>query len=94
MTEIIERLDKLENLIATTQKQVLNIDEVSTLTGLSKSSIYKFSHKGTIPFYKQAKHLYFDRLEIERWLKEHRGYNVAEADREASTSVKMKGGVQ
>ncbi|MEE4196572.1 MAG: helix-turn-helix domain-containing protein [Bacteroidales bacterium] len=69
------RLKSIEELLHLSKK-VLNIDEVCKLTGLSKSSIYRCTHKGTIPFYKQAKHLFFDKLEIESWLKENRGYNV------------------
>lgn len=68
-----ERLKNIESLL-TVQKNVLNLDEVSQLTGLSKSHIYKLTcgvNGKTIPFYKQSKHLFFDRVEIENWLKEN-----------------------
>ncbi len=83
-----ERLNNIENLLSLSKK-VLNIDEVSKLTGLSKSTIYKFTHFGSIPFYKQAKHLYFDREEIENWLKANRGFNADEISKAASTYVNM-----
>lgn len=87
-----ERLTNIENLL-TTSKNVLNINEVSILTGLSKSSIYKFTHTGRIPFYKQAKHLYFNRQEIEAWLTSHPGYNADETQQASSTYVTLnKGG--
>ena len=82
-----ERLKNIENLLSLS-KTVLNIDEVSKLTGLSKSTIYKFTHQGKIPHYKQAKHLYFDRVEIEEnWLKANRGYNSDEIEKQASSYV-------
>jgi excisionase family DNA binding protein len=68
------RLKKIETLLSLS-KSILNIEELCAFTGLSKSTIYKFTHAGTIPHYKQAKHLWFDKAEIESWLKEHRGFN-------------------
>ncbi len=87
MEVLIHKIERLENLIRTTQKEVLNIHEVCDLTGLSKSTIYKLTMSGSIPHYKQAKHLYFDRVEVIEWLKSNRGYN----SEEAIQSVKMKG---
>ena len=84
-----ERLKNIENLLSLS-KTVLNIDEVSKLTGLSKSTVYKFTCYGTIPHYKQAKHLFFDRLEIEAWLKENRGFNANEIKTGAKNSLNIK----
>ena len=86
-----ERLSNIENLLSF-QKIVLNINEVSKLTGLSKSTIYKMTCSGMIPHYKKAKHLYFDRIEIENWLKSNRIKTSDEIDREASTYVTLKKG--
>ena len=68
---ISEKLDRLQEQLSeiqTKDQRVLNIKQVAELTGLSKSTIYKFTHTKKIPHYKQAKHLYFDRQEIEDWL--------------------------
>jgi len=94
MVQLEQKLQRLENLIVCTQKTVLSINDVCTLTGLSKSTIYKLTMSGKIPFYKQAKHLFFDRLEIEQWLKSNRGYNVAEINANASSSLNLKNGGQ
>jgi excisionase family DNA binding protein len=90
-----ERLKNIESLLSL-QKNVLNLDEVCTLTGLSKSHIYKLTHWLKIPFYKQAKHLFFDRAEIENWLKENRFKPSDELAKEAATYVTLnrKGGVK
>lgn len=90
MIEIEKRFERLENLVLCTQKKILTIDEVCTLTGLSKSTIYKLTMSGKIPHYKQAKHLYFDRSEIEDWLKENRGFNISEIDEKSSTYLAIK----
>ncbi len=92
MIEIEKRFDRLENLVLCTQKKVLTIDEVCALTALSKSTIYKLTMSGKIPHYKQAKHLYFDRIEIEDWLKENRGFNVSEINKKSSTYLALEGG--
>jgi excisionase family DNA binding protein len=89
-----ERLKKIESLLSVS-KAVLNIDEVSQLIGLSKSTIYKNTMNGTIPHFKQCKHLYFDRVEIENWLKSNRGLNIDEIELEASSSLSInRGGVK
>jgi excisionase family DNA binding protein len=83
-----ERLANIESLL-TLSKTVLNLTEVCALTGLSKSHIYKLTCLGKIPFYKQAKHLYFDKSEIEAWLKANRYKPADELEKEATTYVTM-----
>lgn len=89
MVELLEKFERLENLVLSTQKTVLNINEVCTFTGLSKSTIYKLTMQGgkSIPHYKQSKHLFFDRVEVENWLKEHRGYDADIEDAKADQCI-------
>jgi len=93
LLEINEKLQKIESLL-TVSKIVLNIDEVVQLTSLSKSTIYKLTSAGGIPHFKQAKHLYFDRKEIESWLKSNRIKTTDEISKEASSFIILnkKGG--
>lgn len=83
-----ERLKKIENLL-TLSKTVLNLSEVCELTGLSKSHLYKLTCWGRIPFYKQAKHLFFDRAEVENWLKSNRFKTSNEIEVEANSFVTL-----
>lgn len=76
--------------ISLSTKEVLNIKELVEYVGLSTSTIYKFTSAGHIPHFKKAKHLYFNRIEIEKWLQEKKGYNVAEINKEAPKSLKIK----
>lgn len=87
--EINERLDVIENLLRS-QKAVFNFDDVSKFTGLSKSHLYKLTSKGKIPHYKpNGKYIFFDRLEIEKWLLSNRIKTIDEIDAEASTYVTL-----
>lgn len=90
-----ERLKNIESLLSL-KKNVLNLDEVCTLTGLSKSHIYKLTCYQKIPFYKQSKHCFFDRAEIENWLRENRFKPSDELQKEAATFVTLnrKGGAK
>ena len=88
--KIDERLNNIESLLSIT-KTVLNINEVARLTGLSKSTIYKLTCSGGIPQDKQSKHLYFDRLEIESWLKSNRIKTKGEIEQEALSYTIKKG---
>lgn len=90
-----ERLKNIESLLIT-QKTVLNIDEVCNLTGLSKSHVYKLTMNSEIPHYKKAKHLYFDRVEVETWLKSNKvkTKTVIEAEAINYTTLNRKRGVK
>ena len=97
MVEVLEKLrnqDKrlinIENLL-TASKTILNIDEAANFTSLSKSTIYKKTCTGSIPHYKKAKHLFFDRLELESWLKSNRIKTKEEIEEEALSYTIKKG---
>lgn len=90
-----ELLEKIEGHLST-PKTVLNLDDVCKLTSLSKSHIYKLTMASKIPHYKQSKHLYFDRLEIEAWLKQNRIKTAEEIDQKGASYVTLgkKGGAR
>ena len=67
-----KKIEKLEKLASITLKDVLNIKEVALYTGISMSALYKCTMNGTIPHYKQSKHLFFDKAEIIEWLKSNK----------------------
>ncbi|PCH67849.1 MAG: DNA-binding protein [Bacteroidetes bacterium] len=86
---IDERLQNIESLLLS-QKTVLNFDEVAIYTGLSKSYLYKLSSTGGIPCYKpRAKQLYFDKVEIDKWLLRNRIKTNDEIEIEAATHVTL-----
>ena len=63
---------------------VLTIDDVSLLTGISKSTLYKMTCKKQLPHYKpNSKLLFFNRQEIEEWAQQNRVMSQQEAEQKA-----------
>lgn len=89
-----EQLNELKAQITAqlTQKKILNIDEVSSLSGLSKSTIYKMCSSRKIPYFKQAKHNFFLREDIEKWLLQNKVYSDAEVREYGVNVVANKNG--
>lgn len=84
-----EQFNKLYSALtglATLQaKEALNIEDVTILTGLSKSTIYKLCWKNALPYYKdpQGRTLHFKKSEIEGWMLHHRTPTAAELAEQA-----------
>ena len=93
--EILFRLENIERMTMLAAKNVLSLEDASFITGISKSSLYKMTSKHEIPHYKpNGKFLYFDRKELEDWMKQNRVQTKAEAEQQAINYVvtKEKGG--
>ncbi len=92
---ITARLDAIERYSLLSAKNVLTLDDVAILTGLSKSHLYKLTSSKQIPHYKpNTKSMYFDRVEIEEWMKQNRVQTQAEAEQKAVSYVVKKGGIR
>ncbi len=52
------------------RKPIFNVDELSLFTGISKSTVYKYTSQKLIPHFIRGKFLFFDKKEILEWLKE------------------------
>ena len=78
-------INKILNYSLLAAKNVLTLEDVSLLTGLSKSHLYKLTCNHQIPHYKpNGKQLYFDRAEIEAWMKQGKVSTVDESEQMAS----------
>lgn len=83
-----EKIDMILRYSLLAAKNVLTLDDVSLLTGLSKSWLYKATCKHEIPFYKpNGKQIYFDRKEIEDWMRQGRVKTNAELEQEAANYI-------
>lgn len=81
---ILSKLEAIERNSLLAAKNVLTFDDAVLLTGLSRSHLYKLTSEKMIPFYKpNGKQIYFDRLELESWLKQNRVITIAEAEQKA-----------
>ncbi len=88
MENIQIQLDRIERNTLLASKKVLTFEDVALLTGLSRSYLYKLTSANQIPHYKPSgKQLYFDREEIENWLKRNKIETEDETDRKATNYV-------
>jgi len=97
--EISKQLDRIERYSMLAAKNVLVLDDVVILTGLSKSHLYKLTCTHQIPHYKpNGKLIYFDRAEIELWMKQNRVATESEVEQKAvnyiSTGTMQTGGIR
>ena len=84
---IEERFYELEQLLFT-NKNVLSFDEASKFLTLSKSYLYKLTSGNLIPHYKpQGKMLYFEKAELEAWLRQNPIKTSAQIAQEAQRYI-------
>ena len=88
---LLERLEALEQksmLSGIYQKNVLTSQEAAMYLGWSMSYLYKKTMNKDIPHYcPMGKTLYFDRLELEAWLKRNRVASNDEISRKVQTDI-------
>ena len=81
------RVEELEQMLFL-QKNVLSFDEASKFLNLSKSYLYKLTSGNLIPHYKpQGKMLYFEKVELEAWLRQNPIKAQAQIEQEAQKYI-------
>ncbi|MGI6048864.1 MAG: helix-turn-helix domain-containing protein [Petrimonas sp.] len=81
-------LEVIEKLSLLGAKNVFTLDEASLITGLKKSYLYKLTHFKEIPHYKpNGGMIYFDRADLEAWMKQNRVATAKEIDQKANSYV-------
>ena len=86
--KIIEQLNRIERNSLLAAKNVLTVEDVALLTGMSKSWIYQLTSSHQIPYHKPNNRLiYFDRKEIEEWMLQNRIGTTKEAEMAANSSI-------
>jgi excisionase family DNA binding protein len=71
LQELKDQLDRIETAVLNS-KSVLTFDEAARYMGISKSDLYKRTSNREIPHFKpHGKMLYFDRVELENYLKQN-----------------------
>jgi excisionase family DNA binding protein len=91
LQHLIEKIDLLTQAILA-NKKTLTLDECAAYTDLSTSHLYKLTSSGAIPHYKpNGKKLYFDRSEIDTWLKQNRVSTRAEIEQRAADHMTIGG---
>lgn len=81
------RVSELEQMLFLT-KNVLSFDEASKFLHSSKSYLYKLTSGNLIPHYKpQGKMLYFEKADLEMWLRQNPVKTQAQIEQEAQRYV-------
>ena len=81
------RVEELEQMLFLT-KNVISFDEASKFLNLSKSYLYKLTSGNLIPHYKpQGKMLYFEKVELEAWLRQNPIKTQAQIEQEAQKYI-------
>ena len=81
---ILQKLNRLENLIIGTSKQIFTVEDVVNYTGFSKSYVYKLVHKNILPYSKpNNRTLFFTKSEIDEWLLQNKSKSIAQIEQEA-----------
>lgn len=95
LLEVMEKLQKVEETNLLKAKEVLTLDDVILLTGLKRTYIYKLTSTNKIPHYRpNGKLLYFDKNEINNWLKRGKVNTEEETEQIALHHSTKKGGQQ
>lgn len=88
---IMAAIEEIKNYSLLAAKEVLMIDDVSLLTGISKSTLYKMTCNRSIPHYKKnGKLMFFDKREIENWMRQNRVTTNEEAEQKALAYILNK----
>lgn len=82
------QLDRIEKITTIAAKQMLTVEDVVFITGLSKPSIYRYMASGSIPHYKpNGRRAFFNKTEIEKWLQQNRVLTTDEINSKATTYI-------
>ena len=78
------RIEVLENTLSAA-KEVLTLEEAALFMGISKSSLYKMTHKHELPFYRpNGKLIYFEKSELMKWMRQSRTMSETETKEAAA----------
>ena len=71
LSNIEKALDLIKSIVMR-DKKTLTVVECSRYTGYSISYLYKLTSSKSIPHFKRGKKIYFDKDEIDAWLKQNK----------------------
>lgn len=81
------RIGIMENLLRDA-KQVLTLEEAALFMGISKSSLYKMTHRHELPFFRpNGKLIYFEKAELLKWMRQNRSMSEAETKEAAAQKL-------
>ena len=76
--DLVRRIIVLENVLCL-DKEVLTLEEAALFMGISRSTLYKMTHKNVISFFRSnGKLIYFEKSELLAWMRKNRVYTNEE----------------
>lgn len=92
MDALLKELQEIKRYTLLSAKQVLDIDDASLLTGLSKSRLYTLTSQNKIPFHKspEGRSLYFSRDELNEWMLSRHFESGSELEQKAKEYCRRK----
>ena len=72
-----DRIDALEDIFLC-QKEIFNFDEAAKYLNMSRSTLYKLTSSKGIPHYKPNRFVFFEKAELDKWIRDHRVMTVDE----------------
>lgn len=91
LSDVINKLDILTNAVLS-NKNALTIEECAAYINVSVSHLYKLTSTQQIPHYKpRGKMVYFDRAEIDDWLRQNRVATTSEIEQKAANHLATGG---
>lgn len=73
--QLFEKVEQMEELLKKLQpvegnaNEMLSVAEAATFLNISTQAVYTMVSRGIIPYHKPGKRLYFDRQDLEEWIR-------------------------
>jgi excisionase family DNA binding protein len=88
LKDAIRRIEQLENLLYQ-GKEILTLEEAALFLGVTRSQIYKLTHRHVIPYFKPTgKLVYFEKSELLEWIKQCPVKSEAQIEEEAQVALR------
>ncbi len=102
VTQILQKVDYIMNHLLNEnasapkpiplvpEKELLTVADVSQMLNISKGAIYNMTSTRQIPFFKKRGRVYFDRQEIDEWIRQDKCKTIKQLQAEAEMGIRKK----
>lgn len=81
-------MEQVKNVVYAA-KEILTLEEAAMFMGVTRSMLYKLTHRQEIPFYKpNNKMVYFEKSELVKWLRHNPVASQLQISEEAKNIIK------
>lgn len=88
VNELKREMEQVKNVVYAA-KEILTLEEAAMFMGVTRSMLYKLTHRQEIPFYKpNNKMVYFEKSELVKWLRRNPVASQLQISEEAKNIIK------